>query len=241
MKAERQRPQTSRCLSLAGETWLVLLLLACLAPGVARPDALRLESEGKSRQSEHDTGLAALLNEFARLPGIAARFREQKQLELLVEPLLTEGEIFFAPPDLLLRHTQQPIESMLLVRGQRLSFRNAYDSHTIDLRSAPTVGVFVESFRLLLVGDLDGLQSLYDIDYAEEALSNQPVWRIRLTPRRPPLSDAISWIRVSGKGMSLTELDIVERRGDRTLTRFSDVDSSRRFAEGELEAKFESR
>ena len=196
--------------------------------------------EGESPQLKEDDALRAKLNEFARLPGMVARFREHKQLHLLVEPLLTEGEIFFAPPDLFLRHTKRPSESMLLVRGQRLSLRTPNGSHRIDLSSAPLISAFVESFQLLLVGNQSGLQTLYEIDYAEDRSNKSAAWRIRLTPRRSPLSDMISWIRVSGTGTALAEVEIAELRGDRTLTRFSEVDSSRRFAEGELEAMFES-
>ena len=39
-----------------------------------------------------------LLAEFSHMPGLEARFREEKRIALLVLPLVSEGTIHFAPP-----------------------------------------------------------------------------------------------------------------------------------------------
>jgi hypothetical protein len=45
-------------------------------------------------------------------------------------------------------------------------------------------------------------------------------------------------VQVAGRDSVLLELRVVESDGDSTVTRFTDVDSSRRFSESELDALF---
>ena len=67
----------------------LILLLVC-APAGAEPD---------------ETGLDALLARMAATRGVAAEFRESREVALLVEPLESRGLLYFVPPDRMARFT----------------------------------------------------------------------------------------------------------------------------------------
>ena len=174
------------------------------------------------------------------MPGLQARFTEEKQLTLLQEPLVSRGELFFAPPGRLARYVHEPAPSTLLVEDDRLSYLNAGERGTLDLDVHPMVRVFVDSFRLLFTGDLDGLRETFRIELlpVEATGVSAPRWELTLEPRDEPLKAALRSIRVMGSGNKLFELRILERNGDSTRTTFSEVDGERRFSEAELARLF---
>ena len=49
--------------------------------------------------------LEELMGRLAESGGVRARFRETKHLSLLTAPLVSEGTLYFAPPDRFARHT----------------------------------------------------------------------------------------------------------------------------------------
>ena len=179
--------------------------------------------------------LEALIASFAAMPGLSARFHEEKQLSLLQVPLLSEGVLYFAPPDRLVRHVEKPAPSTLLLRGDELVLGTAAEQHAIDLASQPAVRSFVDAFRLVLAGDLPRLRALYDIQFHATGASG---WQIQLAPRDERLAGALRAIELSGADQVLREVRVVQRNGDTTTTRFSDVDRNRHFSATELEALF---
>jgi hypothetical protein len=229
----------SRMRRLAANVPGAFALLALAVAGPVVPPAVCDEmSRSEPREDGHPAELEALLAGFAAMPGLSARFREERHLSLLQEPLLSNGALFFAPPDRLLRRVDDPVESTLLVEGNRLTFSGAEGPRTIDLDSHPAVRAFVDSFRLLLAGNLDALGGVYRIEFEEAERSAAREWRIRLRPRRPPLEEIIASIEIVGRGQTLDELRLLEVRGDETITRFWGVDTNRRFGEGELAELF---
>jgi hypothetical protein len=186
--------------------------------------------------------LEALLAQFASMPGLTARFSEERRIALLREPLLSHGVLYFAPPDRLLRQVREPLASSLLLRGNTLTLGSTRGTRTIDLGANPLVRSFVDSFRLLLAGDIEALRASYRVRFeAAEAAgaATQRRWEVRLEPLLAPVQQAIAWIRFSGRGRVLLELEVHEVSGDVTLTRFSAVDTERQFSDHELEELFQ--
>jgi len=215
------------------------VLAAGLAALVAAAGAPRLAGAEVSRGEEPRFDLEALFAEFAAMPGLEARFREEKRIALLREPLVSHGVLYFAPPDRLLRHVREPVESTLLLRGRELSIGSSRGIRTIDLAANPVLRMFVDPFRLLLAGDIEALRKSYRVQL--EASGNPPArrWEIRLEPLHSPVQDAIAWIRLSGQGRELFELEVREVSGDVTITRFSAVDTERHFSDRDFAELFE--
>jgi outer membrane lipoprotein-sorting protein len=180
--------------------------------------------------------LEALVRGFAAMPGLSARFREEKQLSLLQVPLLSEGALYFAPPDQLVRHIEKPVPSTLLLRGDELVMGTAAEQHAINLVREPEVRSFVEAFRLVLAGDLLGLRARYSIQFRNTDMEGG--WRILLMPRSERLANVIRGIEFTGTDLEPREMRVVEASGDTTTTRFFDVDRSRRFSAAEIDALF---
>jgi hypothetical protein len=204
--------------------------------------SLRVDDGTASTSPEQSNPLSfeSLLADFASMPGMSAHFHEEKHLALLREPLVSRGELYFTPPDRLLRRVLEPIESTLLVERGQLSVESARGRKSIDLDTHPMLRFLVDSFRNLLAGDHEALRARYDIDFEPGPEPGSHSWRIRLEPLRPPLKDVIRSIRIEGRGRVLAEMRLIEVRGDETVTRFSDVDASRRFTATELAELFRS-
>ncbi|MEE2703863.1 MAG: outer membrane lipoprotein carrier protein LolA [Myxococcota bacterium] len=174
----------------------------------------------------------SILAELARVPGLSARFREERRLSLLKRPLVTHGSLHFAPPDRLVRRVDAPTASVLLLSGNRLTIEDSRGRKTLDIETLPTLRVFADSFRLILAGKLAELREFYRI--RREPAAGQGAWRLRLEPRLPSLAKVISAIEVEGSGRTLREIRISEVAGDSTWIQFSEVDAGRRFSRDEM-------
>ena len=236
--APRPRSGTGRR-TVSSLGFLALLLLSAI-PAIAISSAAGSDRAG-APDSPPDGSLPeleSLLASFGSMPGLSARFREEKHLLLLREPLVSHGALYFAPPDRMLRRVEKPIESFLVLRDRELAFGSPLGTRTLDLDAHPMVAAFVDALRLVLAGDLDSLRQLYRIGFDALDKSANPRWEIHLEPLHGPAKRAIASIRIGGEKHTLTELRVLEANGDETVTYFSSVDTKRRFTEGELATLF---
>lgn len=163
----------------------------------------------------------ALMARLAASGGVRAGFHETKQLALLAAPLVTEGTLYFAPPDRLARHTVKPAPSSVVVRGDRVTLRDENGTQTIDLGSSGVARQFVDNLGVLLRGDLAALRERYEIAYR----AREDAWTLDLVPRSPELRRLVATIRVEGRDDVLTRMETREEGGDSTVTVFSDVET----------------
>ncbi|HEX5068421.1 MAG TPA: outer membrane lipoprotein carrier protein LolA [Myxococcota bacterium] len=176
--------------------------------------------------------LQSLARRFAEMPGLSARFEEEKHLSLLRAPLKSEGTLYYARPDLIARKTERPAASSWVLQGETLAIRGPDGERSLDLASAPGLQPFIEALRALLRGDLSALERGFEIAFdSPDAASGR--WRIRLTPREAPLRDAVAAIEVEGAGEILSTFRVREVGGDETVDRFTQVDPLRSFSEAE--------
>lgn len=178
--------------------------------------------------------LEALMAGMAQAPGVSARFVERKEIALLSEPIETRGTLLFVPPDRLLRITEAPSRSRLAIDGERFAFRDEAGADAVDLSGSPLAREFVDSFIVLFNGDLAKLRARYE----PELHATGAEWSLVLRPRHRPLSDLIERITLSGTGPELRQMEMLEKDGDRTLTRFSEVEVNRRVTPEEIEGWF---
>lgn len=179
-------------------------------------------------------GLEELMGHLARSGGVRARFRETKHLSLLTAPLVTEGTLYFAPPDLLARHTTRPGNSSVVVHGDRVAFRDETGHQIVELGSSEIARHFADNLRVLLRGDLTALRSRYTVGF--EARGQR--WSLRLEPRARVVRRIVESIRVEGQGAELVAIERRETSGDRTAINFHDVETGLDFAPSELDQIF---
>jgi len=202
------------------------LVVAAFLPGA--PPAAAGDDDGDP------VTVDGLLAAFAGLPGLHARFVEEKHLAMLAVPLEGRGEIFFAPPDRLLRRVDGPTPSEARIVGERLTLRSPDGEEVIDLSRNRVVGAFVHTFRNVLAGDRDALARDYRLDLSGDGDG----WRLALTPRGDTLKRFLTRLILEGDGVVLRRMTLVEPNGDETRTRFSDIDPDRRFSPRELDRLF---
>jgi len=197
------------------------LAVAALAPGAAHAQEVTLSS---------------LLTRFSELPGMEARFEEEKQIALLAVPVRSEGRIWFAPgPARLMRRVTSPEPSAALIANGQLRMRSGERTEELSIRDNPVLHGFVESFRAVLAGDQETLERFYE---AELTAGDAEGWEIVLRPRNDALARFVREIRMRGHGVVIESMDMIEVSGDRTTTRFSDVNTQRRYSRADAQRIF---
>lgn len=184
--------------------------------------------------------LTRLMAEFAAMPGLVARFREEKSLALLRAPLVSHGSIYYAPPNRLARVVRSPDPSQLVVDGDRLLLATPGETRTIDLAAYPILRAFVDSLRLLLRGDLPALEEQFRVDFSRPPGEPAGRWQLELRPHQMPLSESLRKIRIAGQGRALLEFHVTDAAGDETRMSFSEVDTEHHFSDRELAEHFRS-
>ncbi len=180
--------------------------------------------------------MSALLSRFAELPGLDARFREERYIALLEAPLVSEGTLRFAPPGKLLRQVTSPAPSTLLISDGRLVTYDGERRREMSLEANPVVRGFVESFVSFLAGDEAALRRLYDMTLTTG--ESGEVWELTLVPRDAGMRRVLREVRLRGHGVILDEMRIHETSGDRSVTTFTQVDPTRRYSPAEQERVF---
>jgi outer membrane lipoprotein-sorting protein len=189
--------------------------------------------------AEPVTQLSQLMAAFSRMPGLEARFVEDKKLGMLAKPLTSQGRLFFTRPGLLLRRVEQPQASEVLITPQELRLKDANGEQRIDLASRPDVRPFVESLTWLLSGDEKALAGVYTLEFVPpEAAGPTGPWRLTLTPKAEPLAHLLAYIRIVGQGLAVSEIQVREKRGDETVTRIVEANPARKFTPAELQSLF---
>ena len=180
--------------------------------------------------------LDALMKQLAALPGLEAKFTEEKHITLLAAPLSSEGMLRFSPPASLARETTKPMASRVVIVGDRLFFDDGKNAQEVDVGNNPVVRAFVNSFVLLLAGDRKGLEELFNMK-----LVPGETWELELSPKKDPIAKIIKRMLVRGSGVKVKQLIVEESSGDRTETTFVEVDTARRFSDAEKQKYFRTK
>jgi len=205
--------------------WTLLALLSVVAPPAFAPTA-------EAQQSA--PSLDALLDRFGEMPGMSARFREEKRIALLSVPVRSEGVLYFTPPGKLMRKVTSPTPSYALLDGGRLTFSSQGERQVVELGESPVLAGFVEIFRYVLAGDRAALERTYRVDYDTDGAE----WTLTLKPRNEALGRFLDRMVLKGEGFAVQTMTMVEVSGDTTLTELFDVNPRRRFSAAEQRRLF---
>jgi hypothetical protein len=180
-----------------------------------------------------------LLSRFRAIPGLFARYREEKTIGLLAQPLISEGTVHYAPPGRVARHTRTPGPSSVVFDGSILRFGDATGEQHIDVGANPVVRAFVDTFLDVLKGDRASLERTFVIEFrSSDGAHPGQRWELSLVPRAPALLGVLREVRFSGDGVIVSQMRIREASGDEGVTTFSDVDPAHRYAPAEAARVF---
>jgi outer membrane lipoprotein-sorting protein len=191
---------------------------------------------GAQAGSDAAPDLEAVMADFARSRGVEATFREEKSLPLLVSPLVSEGVLYYAPPQRMVRFTTEPEPTSLLVVGDRLRMQDSLGVEEIDLAAFGTARQFVDQLLVLFQGDLVALRERYELEFEWR----DGAWALTLTPKSRRMRGVIQEIALSGRDRALEAMVVTGAAGDVTRTTYERVDTDRSFRDEELAALFPS-
>jgi outer membrane lipoprotein-sorting protein len=167
------------------------------------------------------TELEALMQRFAESGGVRARFRESRHLSILTDPIETTGTLYFAPPDRLARHTTSPGRSRIVIEAGRVSLRDETGQRVFDFSTNEIAQALVGNLMVVFRGDLKLLRERYSISFDSTAER----WTLDLEPRARALRSLIERVHFVGKGGDLAAMETREPNGDRTIMKFSEIET----------------
>ena len=221
----------SRC-RIFHARWAGRLLVVALfgAPGSLAAEGGGSGPRARAASVDQPKSAAALFRGLAALPGLSARYREEKRLSLLVEPLVSEGAVWFVPPGELIRATRTPAWSTLVVRPNAVTYTDDAGEQRMPLGRDHPARAFVQVFVDVVAGDLSAVERDFEVDYA--APPGGP-WQLRLRPRRRDFPGTRQ-IRIRGDRLVISSLEIDDPNGDSSVTTFDRVVISRRPSASEI-------
>jgi hypothetical protein len=172
------------------------------------------------------------------MPGLFARYHEEKRILLLARPLTSDGTVHYAPPRRLARHALTPSASSVVFDGQTLRFGDAAGEQRIDVGASPVVRAFVEGFLDVLAGDRAALERSFEVSFRSSREAPASGWELSLVPRDGALLSILREVGFSGQGLRVREMRISEASGDESVTTFSEVDTAHRYAAAEASRVF---
>jgi outer membrane lipoprotein-sorting protein len=195
---------------------------------------LALPLLGSATPAPPQASLEELMRGMATTSGVVAHFTESKSVSLLDAPLESSGILYFIPPDRLVRRTSSPGRTSVTIDHGRFRFEDETGGESADLSTNPIAREFVDNFIVLFNGDLEALRARYALEFR----TNSSGWELELTPRHAPLTKFVARIVLRGAEHALREMEMTETDGDRTATRFRDVEVDHHFSDEELAALF---
>lgn len=189
---------------------------------------LLTERPVRAEDAAPSAGVDALLGRFRTMPGLYAKYREEKTIALLAKPLVSEGTIHYAPQKHLARHTLTPQTSSVVLDADTLRFGDGSSEEKVDLGASPVVKAFVAGFSQLLAGDRAGLEQTFSIELKPPPAADK--WEIVLRPKLPALAGVITEMSFTGQGAVVSRMRVVEKTGDVAVTTFTDVDPKKKYS-----------
>lgn len=197
---ERHRHGARRALILG-------VLLALCRPGLAGAE---------------DWNLAQLMRALAQNKSGHAKFVEKKFIAVLEQPVESSGELKFTAPDRLEKKTLKPKPESMVLEGDTLTLERGSQRRTVSVAAYPEIGAFVESIRATLAGDREALERTYRATVRGSAER----WLLVLLPANPELAALVTEIRISGARREVSEVEIRQADGDRSLMKIEKADPS---------------
>jgi len=142
-------------------------------------------------------------------------FIQEKHLRALPQPLTSRGQFVLARDHGLLWLLQQPIRQDYRITPEGIARRSENGWQAVD----PQGGSARQNqlFLAVLSGDTQALQRDFQLELSGEATA----WRLQLTPRSALLKQIFADIEIQG-GKTVTQIELHEAQGDRTLIRLLD-------------------
>jgi len=179
--------------------------------------------------------LLRVLQAHGRAHSLYARFVEEKHIALLKVPLRNEGFLAYLRPDQFARVVEKPTFSKIVAKDNRLSFREGNGEKTeLSLDQRPELRALVEGIMLLLSGDVQKIEKLYEIKV--EACTGD--CRVELHPKDDKMRSLVKKFVIQARPKQLAAFEVHESSGDYSVIQLHDLVLDRAFSEADKKAIF---
>lgn len=173
-----------------------------------------------SPTSAAEPDLAEWLDAIAGQSPAELVFVETRESGLLNEPLETRG-LLSRDGDRLIRQTEGPRgETQILADGHVELRRDGGYRQRFSLHRAPELAALREALLAILEGDIDRLQSHFEVELSIDA---DDAWSLSLHPRDHQLKERVSALELTGQGPLIEQMEMHLSDGDLVVTRFEDL------------------
>jgi hypothetical protein len=165
--------------------------------------------------------LAEVATRLAAPAVLRGRFEQTREIELLSEPLRSNGHFLLSDMGLYW-HQEAPVRSVMIADADRL-LQSVGDGplQSVDAARNPVVLTFSRSFLSIFEGNESGLQENFDVSF-QASDDHAGSWTISLVPASYPMSEAIDSIILNGREY-IEDLTVISRSSEKTIISFSDL------------------
>jgi outer membrane lipoprotein-sorting protein len=163
--------------------------------------------------------MGTLMTKMQAVKSRQAVFSEKRTLQMLEEPLLSNGLLNYQYPNHLEKITRQPKQETLTVSDSSIILSSRGKTRSIPLKSYPALWGFVESIRATLAGDAFTLQKFYQINLSGEEQN----WNMILIPKNKEMAWQVRRITLKGNQAFLQSMEVMETSGDESTLTISEI------------------
>lgn len=168
---------------------------------------------------------------------VQADFKEERRLPYLKESIHSQGIVVYAPQIGLQREITEPVREQWLITSQEASLiTQEKDGSLKTLTQSAEFQVIAKSILAIFSGDLSDWNKQFHVFYREEQSSQ---WTLRFKPRKNnPLARFARTFELSGTLGQIRWMLWEGKEGDKTETRFQNIDLRRGLSENEVRLLF---
>jgi outer membrane lipoprotein-sorting protein len=166
--------------------------------------------------------IAQLMQKLEKAKPSHATFTEKKHIALLDEPVESSGELFFTAPDHLEKRTLLPKPESLIVDGNKIFIERGSKTYYFTMQNLPELGVFINSIRGTLAGDLKSLERSFQLSLK----GNIDQWTLQLLPTNKKMQKLLNNIQIVGLNDQIHSIEISQVDGDSSHMLIKPVDKS---------------
>jgi len=170
---------------------------------------------------EEEWGLDRFLDKLSQVKFAQLTFVEQRKSIFLVDEFELTGSMLYRAPGYMEKNTLRPFpetvvidDDLITIEKTRVGSKNdgAKEIQRYTIASHFLLHTAVESIRAILGGNIESLKENYLVEMSGE----KSQWLLNLTPIPERIKAQVEAISLSGSGVEINKIEIINPDGDQT-------------------------
>ena len=160
--------------------------------------------------NEDKSALHQVLNKFKSSPVLRSHFKQQRKLNILKKPLLSEGKFSFISGRGIIWEIKKPYPSVIIISEESV-IEITRHNNTENINKKVNTGGFYNVLESLLSGKIGQIESNFETRFS----GSSKKWEIKLTPKTAPLNKIFTVINLRGNEV-LNHIQLTDKNSDTT-------------------------